>query len=131
MTRTPPWHGEAMRRRVPYATIIVVAVILTAVLLPGSSLPRGPAFPGFDKLVHGGMFLALALAAGLDFRLAGAGRLLAALAAASIFAALTEVSQLFVPGRSCDGYDLLGDVLGFAVGLMLHRIAKARAARLS
>ncbi len=124
-------HGEDMRRRIPCATIIVVIAILSAVLLPGSSLPREPAIPGFDKLVHGGMFLALALAAGQDFRLAGARRLLAALVAASVFAALTEVSQLLVPGRSCDGYDLLGDVLGFVVGLALLQAAKARATRLS
>jgi len=120
-----------MQHRIPYTTIIVVILILIAVLLPGSSLPHGPAIPGFDKLVHGGMFLALALAAGFDFRLAGARRLLGALAVVSAFAALSEVSQLFVPGRSCDGYDLLTDMLGFAVGLVLRKTAMACAARLS
>ncbi|HUW69722.1 MAG TPA: VanZ family protein [bacterium] len=120
-----------MRRRLPLPTIIVVIFILIAILLPGSSLPQGPHIPGFDKLVHSGMFMALALAVCLDFRLVGVRRLLSVLVAVFAFAALTEISQLFVPGRSCDGFDLVADMAGFVVGLSAHRIAAAFAARLS
>lgn len=124
-------HSESMRRHFPLATIIVVITILLAVLLPGSSLPQGPHIRGLDKLAHFSMFLSLALAVSFDFRLAGVRRLLAVMAAVFAFATMTEVCQLFVPGRSCDGYDVLTDMAGFVVGLLVYRSATALAARLS
>ena len=120
-----------MHRRMPLATAIVVVLILIAVLMPGSTLPRGPQIPGFDKIVHFAMFFALALAVRFDFRPIGGRRLLVALAVAAAFAAITELCQLFVPGRSCDVFDLLTDVAGFVAGLLAQRFAAALAARSS
>lgn len=120
-----------MHRRIPLPTAIVVVLILIAVLMPGSSLPHGPRIPGFDKIIHFAMFFALALAVRYDFRPIGGRRLLVALATMTVFAAITELCQLFVPGRSCDAFDLLTDVAGFMAGLLAQRFAAALAARSS
>lgn len=126
-----PSYARLMQHRIPLATVLVAAGILLAVLLPGSTLPPGPRIPGFDKMVHGGMFCALALAVSFDFRPRAGRRLLVVLAAVVAFAALTELCQLFVPGRSCDALDMLADIAGFVFGLFALRLVAFRAVRSS
>ena len=113
-----------MNRRLPILTGSVAALILVAVLLPGSSLPEGPGIPGFDKLVHFCLFAALAVAAHLDFCIEGR-RLAWALAAAVAFSALTEALQLLVDGRASELLDMVADMAGFAFGLLVRRPSAA------
>lgn len=101
----------------PLPTIIVTALILAVVLLPGSALPETPGIPGFDKMVHFLMFLTLAIAIHIDFGLTDGRRLGIAIVAALVFSALTEALQLLVEGRSAELFDLVADMSGFIAGL--------------
>lgn len=99
----------------------MTALILVAVLLPGSSLPDTPGIPGLDKMVHLALFLMLAVSVQLDFNLSGFRRLSLAAAALIVFSSLTEALQLFVEGRSADVLDLLADMAGLLAGLVARR----------
>jgi len=118
-----------MTKRLPAPTIAVVALILVAVLLPGSSLPDSPGIPGLDKIVHCALFLMLAVAAHLDFSLSGRRRIGAAVAAALAFAALTETLQIMVDGRSSEILDMVADMTGFILGVLARRPLSAFAAK--
>lgn len=86
--------------------------------------PEGPG--GFDKLEHASAYFGLAIV--LSIALALAGRtgivsLLVVFAIGALYGALDELSQLFVPGRSCDLLDWFADVTGLAVGVTLFFFA--------
>lgn len=95
------------------ATIFVSTCILITVLLPGSSLPDLPG-AGLDKLVHLTLFAVWAIALQYDFHLSLPRLLLAGVG----FTVLTEVLQLFVEGRTFDGYDMVADIVGLLVGFV-------------
>lgn len=103
-----------------YATLIVSAAIVVAVLIPGDNLPD-VGVGGIDKVVHVGMFAAWAMAVRYDFSLKPFPSLLVFLAGL-FFSALTEVLQLLVEGRSFDLYDMAADGLGVAAGLLAGRL---------
>ncbi|MBU0928095.1 MAG: VanZ family protein [Spirochaetes bacterium] len=117
--------------RPPVLTILVASLILVAVLLPGSAVPDGPSIPGFDKMVHFVMFLALAVAAHIDFFVARGGRAVAAVLAALAFSACTELAQLAVDGRSAELLDMAADMAGFSVGLAARAPLSALATRIA
>lgn len=83
----------------------------------------GPDFELKDKLVHLVEYLILGLlliaAAGRLVCKTKAGTFLLFLAIGASIAALDEVLQNHVPGRSMDVYDWVADVLGVAVGVGL------------
>lgn len=79
------------------------------------------ALPLLDKLVHAGMFGALA--ALLLFARAAPW---AAIAAASSWGIVDEIHQSFVPGRTADPWDLLADVLGAVAAVAAVRWLAAR-----
>ena len=106
-----------MISRLPLPTILVTALILVAVLLPGSALPEAPGISGIDKLAHFTLFLMLAVAMHLDFSLVDSHRLGIAIVAALGFSALTEALQLMVDGRSSELVDMVADMAGFVAGL--------------
>jgi VanZ family protein len=74
-----------------------------------------------DKLIHAGVFFALALPAAL---LAGEHRSRAILAVAALGLAI-EIGQSYVPGRTGSVFDFGADMVGVAmaawVGLLLQR----------
>lgn len=106
-----------MLQKIPVPTLIVAALILVAVLLPGSTLPDTPGIPGFDKIVHFTMFLTLAVAVQLDFNPGGLRSMLIVVFLALVFSALTEALQLMVDGRAAELVDMLADLAGFGVGI--------------
>ena len=110
-----------MISRLPVPTILVTALILVAVLLPGSSLPDTPGIPGLDKLAHFTLFLMLAVAIQLDYSPSGPRRIWVTIIAALAFSALTEALQLMVDGRSSELMDMLADMAGFLAGMAARR----------
>jgi VanZ family protein len=110
-----------MAKRIPFLTIVVSALILVAVVLPGSALPDSPGIPGFDKMVHFAMFLSLAVAMHHDFQLAGKRRILAAVIAALVFSIFTEALQLMVDGRASELVDAIADMAGFSAGIIARQ----------
>jgi hypothetical protein len=103
----------APRGAVAWGTFAVVVLLSLVILFaPGSDVPGAP--PGVDKLIHGGLFLALAVT-GLW---AGIGRgLLAALL--PLYAAASELIQT-IPALHRDATlgDWLTDIAGVLVGLV-------------
>lgn len=108
------------RFKFPAATVAVCVLILVAVSLPGSSLPEGPGIPGLDKAVHAMMFLSLAVALRRDFRPSGLRAIAAAAAFGLGFSVLTELIQLAVDGRSSELLDVVADLAGFAIGMVIR-----------
>jgi VanZ family protein len=112
-------------RRLVWA-LFGLAVLLQLVVLYLPRTPDGPGIPGFDKLVHAGIFLlpaALGVLAGLRPVLLGA--ILAA------HAVLSEVVQhLLLPARAGDAWDVVADlvglVLGLAIGIALRSLPALR-----
>jgi hypothetical protein len=113
-------HGALSR-----GAFAVVALISLAVLFaPADDVPFAP--PGVDKLVHAGLFAALALSG----RWAGIGRTgLAVLLV--VYAAVSEVLQGLTPlNRSASPADWLADVAGLLLGLLLWEfLARGRDGR--
>jgi VanZ family protein len=119
MTRVLQTHGALSR-----GTFAVVVLVSLAILFaPGSDVPPSP--PGVDKLVHGGLFLALAVSG----RWAGVrGQALAVLL--PLYAAASELLQT-IPALHRDGTlgDWLADVVGAGIGLLLWSLLGRRRAR--
>ena len=80
--------------------------------------------PPFDKLAHMAAFGVLAGFTEIALRrthpdMPVVRRLSVILIGVAIFGASDEIHQYFVPGRSCDLYDWMADVVGGALGLGL------------
>ena len=108
------------RRWVP--PIVWAATILLINSIPSSALGgvTSYSFPGADKIVHASFY---ALLGWLGARAAGKEDLNFAaavwtIAAISIFGAVDEWHQQFVPGRSTDAVDWLADTAGAATGIL-------------
>ena len=105
------------------AFAVVVLISFAILFAPGSEVPAAP--PGVDKLVHGGLFLALALT-GLW---AGIGRTVLG-AALIAYAAVSEVIQGVAPlDRTASVADWLADVVGVLLGLAIWGVVRAVARR--
>lgn len=90
-----------------------VALFLQLIVLYAPSTPEGPGIPGFDKVVHVGVFLLPALLGALaGIPVGWLGGLLAA------HAVVSEIVQdRFLPGRAGDIWDVVADLVGVAIGL--------------
>ena len=102
------------------AFAVVVLVSFAVLFAPGSDVPPSP--PGVDKLVHGGLFLALALSG----RWAGIRTGVLALGL-PLYAAASELIQT-VPALHRDGSvgDWLADVVGVLLGLLIWHLVERR-----
>jgi hypothetical protein len=109
-------HGALSRG----AFAVVVLVSLAVLFAPGDDVPSAP--PGVDKLIHAGLFAALALSgcwAGIR------GSVLAALLV--LYAAVSELLQGLTPlDRSASATDWLADVAGLLLGLAVWEAVARR-----
>jgi hypothetical protein len=112
-------HGALSRGVFAVTVLVSLAVLFT----PGSDVPSAP--PGVDKLVHAALFAALAITG----RWAGVGRgVLAGLLVG--YAAVSEIVQALTPlERTGSVADLLADVVGLALGLVVWELRTRRAPR--
>ena len=98
-------------------TILVAALILVALLLPSSSIPKVRGFVGIDKVVHSVLFFFFALSFILEFRRANR-RLpgfLSSLLVVSLFILASETLQLFTKSRHFELLDMAFDGCGAAL----------------
>ncbi|HEX5831679.1 MAG TPA: VanZ family protein [Gemmatimonadaceae bacterium] len=95
-----------------------------------TSIPnaRVPSAPHLDKVGHFAMYLGLGalVARALRPRARAATVAAATLMGIAAFAALDEVHQRFVPGRSASHADWVADVLGAGVGVLVTTTALRR-----
>lgn len=116
------------RRWLPPTLWAAFTLVLTSI--PGADLPVIPAH-GVDKAVHLALYGTLGFlavrAAGRPARpLSAALRILVAIAC---FAALDEIHQRFIPGRSMEFFDWVADTLGAAGGGSLALVIARRGER--
>lgn len=99
-----------------WAVFIFVLTSLPGVLFAGIRAPTNT-----DKLVHCTMYAILGLlSARAALAARGRGRVVAiVLVAIAVLAALDEVHQHFIPGRTMDVRDWMADTIGATVGIML------------
>ncbi|MDR3146193.1 MAG: VanZ family protein [Treponema sp.] len=113
------------------ALLIGVAIWI---LSSQSILPQPKGLLGFDKLQHLAAYLALALAVVLWFfpesrRFPGLRVGLPAGLIASVYGIIDELHQYFVPGRDCNVWDWIADVLGSAIGALIGAVVMTAMAR--
>jgi VanZ family protein len=101
-------------------TLVVSALILIAVLLPGSRVPQVDFFFGFDKVIHFTMFATWAVALRHDLK-PEYFRFTLVILSGLFFSLMTEVLQILVEGRSFDLNDFLADGLGLIAGFGISK----------
>ena len=109
------------------ATLLLLLYWLALFLgthLPSSALPS---FEWSDKVLHLGAF------AGLTFLLCWSvpnrsgkrlNNVMIAGVLASAYGSIDELTQKFIPGRHCDIWDLIADVIGVGIGCCAYLVAK-------
>ena len=107
------------------AVIIVWTLILLGLLLAPiteSQIPTPGGFKHFDKVAHFGLFAITGLvsAFGARFLSRFRTRMLFGIAFGLFLAVCTELAQSLIPIRNMSLYDLLADVAGLSVGLLLY-----------
>ena len=115
-----PFKGIILKLPAP---LIIIAI---TILSSQSTLPQMPGVFGFDKFLHFVAYAALAVAVGLWFTRESwqkqpnsyypVRNFFICVAIASIYGAIDEFHQYFVPGRSCDIWDWVADTLGGVAG---------------
>jgi len=112
MTGALSTHGALSRG----AFAVTVLISLAVLFAPGADVPSAP--PGVDKLVHGGLFAALAVTG----RWAGMVRAVLA-AVLVVYAAVSEVVQgIPVLQRDPSVGDWVADIVGVLAGLLLWAV---------
>ena len=116
---SPPRSAAVAIRRTRFGRLalfgVLVAVSLVVLFTPASDTPQ--LMPGLDKVVHLGLFAALALSG----RWAGFPSVPLAIGLVA-YAGASEVLQGVLPvGRSGDPVDALVDVVGIVLGLVAGR----------
>ncbi len=104
--------------------VIVGIIILVGTLLPvplDSGIHNVASFApgGTDKILHFGIFFILGISLSRVFYVRHV--LLYAGILAMLYGLVTEVLQIYIPGRGYDNMDLLADVLGVAAGILAYR----------
>ena len=114
---------------VPLAVYWVI--IFTATSIPVDGLPK--LFDAQDKLEHFAAYFILEILLALTlhfqdkFSTLKAKPILFSLLLLSLYAALDEIHQYFIPGRYADVLDWTADVIGGAIAIFLLRIFFQRA----
>lgn len=115
-----------------WKTLVWIFIMCYLLFSPGSALPK-PGFniPHSDKVIHAGMFAVLVFLFRLDSRKTQNANLRITLLIIGVFAfgTLSEYLQhAFIPGRSGNVYDLLADIVGIFIGLLLYYVMGNKAA---
>jgi len=112
--------------------LLLVAILYTLALIWGTHSPREP-WPELtigrrDKLMHLLAYFGLTLLWSLVFRgwhrpsWAFFAGMVAGIAA---FGATDELTQMLVPGRSCELFDWTADIIGMTLGLGVFALSQA------
>lgn len=117
-----------------WKTIFWCLIMSYLLFTPGSSLPKtGISIPHFDKIVHATMFAILVFLFQLDSYSTPKAKLKVVLLIITVllFGCLSEYIQfMYIPGRSGTYQDLVADVIGVAIGLLLFKLAGKKVQKL-
>lgn len=114
----------ALVERYRTALIVIWAVyslaLLGGSLLPGKSVPS-VVLLGWDKLAHAVAFFGLGLiTASIAIKRPSWPWIVMGYGLAA--AVLSEVLQLFVPGRTCSVWDVVADMVGIAASIVVAKV---------
>ncbi len=99
-------------------------IVLILSTVPASAFPQTE-ISYMDKAFHFGEFIVLALLMTHAFKYAKvslAENSLFTLILAGGYGILMELTQLYVPGRSASIYDIMADLAGVAVGVLIAKV---------
>ena len=108
-----------------FPLIAVLTLIFVGSSLPGQLLAQEPLFPTLPStLWHMAEFFVLGvfMYRALETTKVGRFSLELAILLGSLYGFTDEVHQLFVPGRVCSAFDLVFDVIGCVIGVLLMRL---------
>jgi len=97
-----------------------------AILSPGSSIPKLPDFPGYDKVIHFSLFFGLVFLWNRAWiqkknNLSNWKKItLNYLVFGIVFAIFTEYLQMNVPDRSFDDWDIVANITGGTIGTIVY-----------
>ncbi len=116
-----------------HSTVVLVlwVLFLLGVLLAPISEPAIPALGGFkhfDKVAHFGLFMITGYIIVFSARFFSRFRyrIFSGIVFGLCLAVGTEFAQYLIPARNMSLYDLLADVLGLSVGLLLYAFFQHR-----
>jgi VanZ family protein len=104
------------------AGVLLLVLVLAAAMMPPSwygPVDLQPIFANFDKWLHGATFTMLSLWFAGQYARHSYWRIAMALAG---FGLLIEVAQRAVTYRTADGMDLLADLAGVSIGMLIALI---------
>jgi len=133
LTAQPEQFRTAKQAWIWLPAVAWAAFIATLTSIPGSKMPRQP-FIHFDLIVHAAVYAALGFLAhraffrGTSFTWLGRAWVLP-LFLGLVYAALDEIHQTWIPGRSCALEDFIADGLGAALGVWVYFSRFARPGR--
>ncbi len=113
----------------------IVLVAYWALIFFGTHIPKAsmPNLNASDKVYHCGAFMGLAflLCWAIPSSRFSLNKILILTASiALVYAVLDEWTQQFIPGRTCDIWDVAADSVGVALGLLAYAIARPLIRRL-
>jgi VanZ family protein len=98
------------RYLLPLAAYSVLIFVISSI--PGSDIPSSVS--PYSSLFHFLLYFFYGIVAYLFFR-----NITTSIIFSTLYALSDEIHQYFVPGRSCDAMDLLVDIFGIVVGVIL------------
>jgi VanZ family protein len=101
-------------------TLILLGVLLTPIGEMNFPTPWG--FKHWDKIIHFGLFAVTGFVCvfGASFLSQFKSRMIFGVVCSFVLAVGTELAQSFIATRSRSFYDLVADVVGLCVGLLLY-----------
>ncbi len=99
-------------------------LIATSVPIPGTFTSASPSYA--DKVVHGALYAVLAWLACRALRGWSVRAAIGTFAVTSIFGAVDEWHQRFIPGRDPTTEDWIADTLGAGAGILVFQTARRR-----
>lgn len=117
----PAGPAATPRRRLPWASVVMTAVIVTALMIPGPDLPK-VGFNGIDLLVHLCLFGAWGAAVQWEW----APRWWQQLLLGAAFAVGTETLQTLAVQRTFSVSDIVADFVGVSLGAALAWAVRQR-----
>ena len=114
------------RRSIRYsiATFVWLLVVMYSLFMPASeiSVPDDIMFKGADKMVHFVLFATMTFLVVMAMREREIGiSIKLTLLLMSTFAILTELFQLLISDRNCDIWDVIADIAGVVVVLLITK----------
>ena len=111
---------------IPLWTLILVVVLLAPIVETGS--PTLGWIKQFDKVVHFCLFTVTGFVGvfGTGFLRKFRSRMFFGIAFGLLLAAGTEFAQYSIPARDMSFYDLLADVIGLGIGLLVYALLHNR-----